>query len=109
MNDGNAAFLEVDRNISIKYLYFYFLAITAYLRGYSQGMGQPNLNTTIIGGLILPKPSLAEQHQIVEHCVEQSATVDILITKIQGVKTQLLERRAALISAAVTGKIDVTR
>jgi type I restriction enzyme S subunit len=70
-------------------------------------MGQPNLNTTIIGALMLPKPSMAEQRQLVDYCVEQVATVDRLITKIEAVEAQLIERRAALISAAVTGKIDV--
>lgn len=55
----------------------------------------------------LPVPPLKEQSAIVAFLAEQTARLDTLITTAETAISLLLERRAALISAAVTGKIDV--
>lgn len=52
-------------------------------------------------------PPISVQHLIVEYLNEACAKLDTLITETQHAITLLQERRTALISAAVTGQIDV--
>ena len=52
-------------------------------------------------------PPAAERTEICEHVAAESAGYDRLLNKAIAAAEVLKERRAALISAAVTGKIDV--
>jgi type I restriction enzyme, S subunit len=52
-------------------------------------------------------PKINEQNQIVEHLEKKLIRLDDLTSKAQSTITLMQERRTALISAAVTGKIDV--
>jgi type I restriction enzyme S subunit len=54
-----------------------------------------------------PKPSLEEQILISAYLDEESARFDKLINEARNAIALLQERRSALISAAVTGQIDV--
>ena len=60
------------------------------------------------GDMRVPFPPLEEQHAIIEHIQRETAKLDNLRTAAQRTVGLLKERRAALISAAVTGKIEVT-
>jgi type I restriction enzyme S subunit len=65
-NDGIAAFLNV-RGVSKEYLYYFLQSATRLLRErVAPGVGQPNLNTELIGGLTLAVPTDSEQARIVE-------------------------------------------
>ncbi len=55
----------------------------------------------------MPAIPLDEQDVIVKHLDEQRAAIDALANKIGAGVDRLKEFRTALISAAVTGKIDV--
>ena len=55
----------------------------------------------------LPVPPLDEQAEIVKHIDHVTGDFDLLTTETARGIALLKERRAALISAAVTGKIDV--
>ena len=52
-------------------------------------------------------PPTTEQQEIVEHISNQTTKLDAVVEKSKHAITLLQERRTALISAAVTGKIDV--
>ena len=52
-------------------------------------------------------PPLAEQREIAAYLDRETGKIDALIGKVEGAIALLREYRAALISAAVTGKIDV--
>jgi type I restriction enzyme, S subunit len=52
-------------------------------------------------------PSLEEQRSIITHLDEQAAKIDTLIAETQRFIELSKERRSALITAAVTGQIDV--
>ena len=54
-----------------------------------------------------PKPPVAEQREIAAYLESESAKFDTLTAEAQRAIDLLQERRTALISAAVTGKIDV--
>jgi len=55
----------------------------------------------------IPLPPLTEQRAIVAHLDEKCGKIDRLMAKAERAIALLKERRSALISAAVTGKIDV--
>ncbi|MQA92982.1 MAG: hypothetical protein GEU90_22720 [Gemmatimonas sp.] len=55
----------------------------------------------------IPIPPVAEQHVIAAFLDRETAKIDALITKVREAIDRLKELRTALISAAVTGKIDV--
>ena len=55
----------------------------------------------------LPVPPLGEQRQIIAHIANETGRLDELCTATERTTALLKERRAALIAAAVTGRIDV--
>lgn len=57
--------------------------------------------------LWIPIPPTVEQKQIVSYLKGETAHIGALITKNQEAIAKLQEYRTALITAAVTGKIDV--
>jgi len=60
-----------------------------------------------LGMIECPAPPVAEQEEIVSRIEWESAKHDVLLAEAQANIDLLQERRSALISAAVTGKIDV--
>ncbi|GAA1439436.1 restriction endonuclease subunit S [Mycobacterium cookii] len=59
------------------------------------------------GMLEVPVPDMAVQHALVTRASEQTSKVDTLIAKAEQFIELALERRSALITAAVTGQIEV--
>lgn len=55
----------------------------------------------------VPEFSLTEQAQVVAHLNKATAQIDAMLAKVQELKDLLIERRSALITAAVTGQIEV--
>ncbi|MEN8400893.1 restriction endonuclease subunit S [Acinetobacter towneri] len=68
---------------------------------------QPFLNMTNIKNLRISLPSLDEQKSIISLLKSKLDSFDRLIAKAESAIQLMQERRTALISAAVTGKIDV--
>jgi len=66
-----------------------------------------NVGQAVILELALPLPPLVEQAEISEQVRERRQQFERLLADAQAAISLLQERRAALISAAVTGKIDV--
>ena len=52
-------------------------------------------------------PNRAEQHAVADYLDREMAKIDALVVKVREAIDRLKGLRAALISAAVTGKIDV--
>jgi len=71
------------------------------------GAAQPKLTKENLGEIWLPFPPLDEQQAIAAFLKRETGQIDTLIKKVQESTTILCEYRTALISAAVTGKIDV--
>lgn len=71
------------------------------------GVSREALNFEQIGSLVLAEPTIAEQRAIAAFLHRETAQIDALIAKVQEAIDRLKELRTALISAAVTGKIDV--
>ncbi|WPN75496.1 restriction endonuclease subunit S [Pseudomonas germanica] len=104
-NDGVVGFenLSMDK----EYSYLYLATLTEGLRGRAAGSGQPNLNTDIVKSIVVPIPPSNEVAEIVAAVKKLRAQFNFLSNEaVEGIRL-LQERRSALISAAVTGKIDV--
>jgi len=82
-------------------------AVQAQIFNTENGISRDALNFEQIGQLRVARPPLGEQHDIVVFCNRETAKIDALIEKIRDAMDRLKEMRTALISAAVTGKIDV--
>ena len=68
---------------------------------------QPHLNAEELGACFVLVPLENEQNEIVNFLNKKTVQFDALISKAQQAIELMQERRTALISAAVTGKIDV--
>jgi type I restriction enzyme S subunit len=75
----------------------------------SIGATMDNLNADIVARLRLPKPPIKEQLEIVAFLDRETAQIDRLSAKARKMIDVLKERRQALISAAVTGQMDIRR
>jgi len=73
----------------------------------TQGIGVPDLGLSEICRFPVPLPPIDEQREIANYLDEKEMTLRSLSTRINDGLEQLREYRSALISAAVTGKIDV--
>ncbi len=65
------------------------------------------VNTAVISGLIMCVPPVEEQDVIIKFLDRETAAIDALVAKVETAIDRLQEYRAALITAAVTGQIDV--
>ena len=102
--------LRVKESID-RYFLFYLSIGDAFRRLGEAEMygtaGQKRVPESFILNLVHPLPPLPEQRAIVDFLDRETARIDALITKVREAIDRLKELRQALISAAVTGKIDV--
>lgn len=73
----------------------------------SDRVAMPKINREKLAEVSLPVPPIDEQGHICDFIEKQTSILDTLVTKAKSAIALLKERRTALISAAVTGKIDV--
>ena len=71
------------------------------------GVSVPHLSADQIGSFVFKLPTLEEQDKRLENVQRQFNMIDSCVAKAKSSIKLLKERRTALISAAVTGKIDV--
>lgn len=97
INDGVAR-LNCFHDLVFKhYAYYYLLQQTRAFREVNQGMGQPNLNTSILAGWFFPLPPLAEQKRIVSKVDELMTLCD----KLEAHRQKKQELQNKLNSAAL--------
>lgn len=68
---------------------------------------QQNIGMGILGNIRITQPPILEAIKIIEYLDQINKKYELLISKVEIQIDILQERRTALISAAVTGKIDV--
>ena len=71
------------------------------------GAAQPKLTADRLGGIQLPAPPANEQMAIADYLAATTGELDALVGQAVEVVDRLTEYRQALITSAVTGKIDV--
>lgn len=72
------------------------------------GAAQEQINVSHVVNFIVPSPDLGEQKEIVSELDRAEQPVRALQEKLSAQRSLLVERRDALITAAVTGDIDVS-
>ncbi|WP_202984041.1 restriction endonuclease subunit S [Snodgrassella sp. ESL0323] len=77
------------------------------INGSTFGAKMPRVSWEFMGNLSFVIPPLKEQEEIISYLKAEISKLDLLIEKANQTIILLKERRTALISAAVTGKIDV--
>ncbi len=87
--------------------YFEYMLRAANLNQYANQSAQPLITGEQVKALPVPRLPLKEQKRIAAYLDKETAKSDTLIEKCETAIELLKERRTALISAAVTGKIDV--
>ncbi|MDI9392541.1 MAG: restriction endonuclease subunit S, partial [Synergistota bacterium] len=74
----------------------------------SEGISYPAISQSQISNIVIPLPDNAEEQQSIADFLDcKTARIDALVDKINQSISTLHEYRSALITAAVTGKIDV--
>lgn len=71
------------------------------------GTAQFNVSSAQVQSVLMPFPPLPEQTAIAAYLDRETSKLDALVTKVEEAVERLQEYRSALITAAVTGKIDV--
>ena len=112
--------VEVTLNQDMKALVARGPVLNEYLAYYIQGLNRPLLENWTKSGCtvesvesdymlnsLLPVPPKNEQQAITTYLDREAAHIDQLIAKVEAAIERLAEYRQALITAAVTGKIDV--
>ncbi|GBE18456.1 EcoKI restriction-modification system protein HsdS [archaeon BMS3Abin16] len=93
--------------LSDKFTFYWFLSQRQNIINMSFGGGQPNISQDVVRSLKISTPPLPEQLKIVNYLDQKTQQLDNLIEKEKKSIDHLSEYRSALISEAVTGKIDV--
>ncbi len=73
----------------------------------SERVAMPKVNRESLNGFLVVVPPQREQEEIISYINHETVRIDTLIAKIHEGIEKLKEYRTALISATVTGKIDV--
>jgi type I restriction enzyme S subunit len=117
---GLAAILKIDAAINQNlaavccgprlfpmFLLYVFGAAYDWIRESGRGSNQAALNCEILSAVRIALPPLAEQQAIVDHVSSMVERIERLVARTEDSVALLKERRAALITAAVTGQIDL--
>lgn len=108
INDGSVALFDISKQVDKEFIYFVFTSMTNLLRDrLYQGSGQPNLNTDLVKAIRFSCPPLEEQIKIVSRLKAQIHKNYLILAKQFDQIEKLQEYRQSLITAAVTGKIDI--
>ena len=90
-----------------EYLLFVLRSMTQELERLTMGATVRTIGMPDVRSLVTPIPPVPEQKRIVLHVQKNRSKIDALVAKVRDAIDRLKELRTALISAAVTGKIDV--
>jgi len=87
--------------------FFYYSCLTIPFTYYQYGSALPSMTQENLHNHHFIAPPLKEQKEIAHYLDQKTQKIDTLITKSTQAIELLKERRTALISAVVTGKVDV--
>ena len=122
---GTASYIDIDADFLVSYscvtikpnlskvfgLYlFYYFKSDAFLQGIQNQINtntQGNVGVNDLKKVKVALPTLAEQSRIIEYLQPKIRKLNSISDRSQATIDLMKERRTALISAAVTGKIDV--
>lgn len=97
------------KDLERDYLFFFLLtdAFTAYAELASMRVAMPKVNREALGSFPLPKPPIEEQKDIVTFIHDNLRKLDGAIGAVKESAARLGEYRLAIITAAVTGQLEI--
>lgn len=101
------AAIRFNTEVSAKFAQYFFIAVYEFVRDDGNETSQMNLSAQIIRRIKVVVPSGDEQRKIVARLDDTSMKLDKLIARSEGSIALLKEHRSALITATVTGQIDI--
>jgi len=101
------AAIHFDMAVAPSFGRYFFMAAYQHVRDGGNETSQMNLSTGVIQKFKIAVPPLREQMAIVDFLDRSIREIELLIGHADASLLLLSERRSALISAAVIGKIDV--
>ena len=104
--DNNMTAYVVNRDRVSPDWAFYWLTTIDFSEHVNPG-AVPSFSEGYQSVLSIPLPPIDEQKNIVSFLEEHTTKIDVQVKKIEAVIERLLEYRSAIITNAVTGKIDV--
>lgn len=105
---GEQILLKTNNKIvNGKYLFYSSKVFTKELRKYATGVKVFRFNINHLKTIYTSVPTIEEQQRIVNYIEQESQKINTTISKIESEISLTQEYRTALISEAVTGKIDV--
>lgn len=105
----NLAAVSAGMMLRGEYIQNVFAASYEWLREGGRGSNQAALNCELLGEFRMVLPPLVEQDEILARISNRTSRIDALTRTTERSITLLKERRAALITAAVTGQIDLRK
>lgn len=103
-NDGIAAFLGLPEGY-LEYFYFFWESKTRALRGIDQGAAQPNLNTSILGEMLIPMCAKEEVKELVRLVEAALSAIEYLSTEISQGLDQASALRQSILEKAFSGQL----
>ena len=71
----------------------------------SVGVGQPNVNGTILGDLSIPIPGYKEQHRIVIEIEKWFALIDVIESSKEDLQSTIKQAKSKILDLAIHGKL----
>jgi type I restriction enzyme S subunit len=103
--------IAIFKNLSCNSRFLYYYISAPYIQDQisisNTGSTIPTMTQQTIMGYAIPIPPLSEQKAIAAFLDHETAQIDKFVSKVEEAILKLKEYRTAIISAAVTGKIDV--
>jgi type I restriction enzyme S subunit len=99
--------LHSPRRLDPWFVFYWLWSFRDDIIALASGGGQPNINQEIVRGLRIAAPTLTEQRAIAARLRNRRDSLDVAAAAIDRQIALLRERRQALITAAVSGHVDV--
>ena len=99
--------VRVSADVDSRYLSAFFQSPDYWrqIEGGKRGIGQPNVNGTVLGNVQFPVAPLPEQRRIVAEMEKQFTRLEAGVAALRRVQASLKRYRAAVLKAACEGKL----
>lgn len=99
--------VRVSTDVDSRYLAAFFQSPDYWqqIEDGKRGIGQPNVNSQVLGKVSFPLAPLPEQHRIVAEIEKQFSRLDEGVAALKRVQANLKRYRAAILKAACEGKL----
>ncbi len=97
----------IPTEIDDRFLFWMCKGQEELVRSETVGMGIPHVDGDFLANMFIPVPPPPQQRAIADHLDRETARLDALASKARESIALLKERRAALISAAVSGQCSL--